>query len=53
VPPKPEDVERLVKQVQRFGRITANPYEKKRGLITLRGLERLWEESSAFWKSRK
>ena len=53
VPPKPEDVERLVKQVQQFGKITVNPSEKNQGLITLRDLERLWEESNAFWKTRK
>lgn len=53
VPPKPRDVERLVKQVQRFGRITVNPYEKTQTFTTLQELERLREESNAFWKNRK
>ena len=53
VPPKPQDVMTLIKQVERYGRIINNPFEKNRASITLQDLERLWEESNAFWKNRK
>lgn len=53
VPPKPQDVMTLIKQVERYGRIINNPFEKNRASITLQDLNLLWEESNAFWKNRK
>lgn len=53
VPPKPQDVMVLIKQVESYGRIINNSFEKNRASITLQDLNRLWEESNAFWKNRK
>lgn len=48
VPLKPQKIEILVKQLQRHGRITSNPFEKPQVQLTLHQLERMWEESNAF-----
>ncbi len=53
VPPKPQDVMVLIKQIERYGRVVKNQSETNRVSITLQDLERLWEESNAFWKNRK
>lgn len=53
VPLKPEKVEALIKQVQRYGRVVSNPTAKVQARITLAQLERMWEDSNAFWDKRK
>lgn len=49
VPMRPEKVKELIKQVQRYGRVTTGSNEKLRVQMTLAQLERLWEVSNAAW----
>lgn len=51
VPPKPATLQKIMKDFERNGKITFNPNSKLKIQITLDQLNRLWEESNAFWKN--
>lgn len=49
-PPPPEITLNHIKEFQRYGRITANPFEKRQIGVTLRQLYMLLEEGYAYYK---
>lgn len=49
VPPKPADLKRWLNELEKNGRLINNPYDKYRINTTLDKLNRLSEESHAFW----
>ncbi len=53
VPPPPAVIEKYIKDFRRDGRITADPNQKVKIVGVLSELERLLEESNAFYKARK
>ncbi len=53
IPPPPQVLEKYIKEFRRDGRITADPLQKVKIVGVLSELERLLEESNAFYKSRK
>ena len=53
IPPPPAVIEKYIKDFRRDGRITADSNQKVKIVGVLSELERLLEESNAFYKSRK
>lgn len=49
VPPKPETIKKMLRDFESNGRLTADPHMKARVVATLEQLNRLAEESNAFW----
>jgi hypothetical protein len=49
-PPPPEVTLAHIKEFQRYGRITANPFEKRQIGVTLGHLQRLLEEGYAYYR---
>lgn len=53
VPPKPATIEKIIADFRRYGRTTANPFEKEEVMKIMPKLEQIRERSYAMWKTKK